>query len=141
MKYFIFGVLTVILLTLLFTLTAGATREEKVDICHCEQPDSESPFQCQTLNIALPAAESHIEEHEADYYGVCEEPTPTTEVTPTEGVTPTDTPEEATPTPFPTYPPATPDTPPNDGRSDGRSSCPECTQQYSKWDGSPVIAK
>ena len=43
----------------------------KVNICHCEQPDSESPFQCQTLNIALPAAIAHLTQHEADHSGSC----------------------------------------------------------------------
>ena len=49
----------------------------QVTICHCETPDSDEPFQCQTLTIGIRAAERHLDEHEADYRGECEEITPT----------------------------------------------------------------
>jgi len=81
------------LMALFFVPPVGAFFVPKVNVCHCEQPDSESPFQCQTLNIAVPAAIAHLTQHDADYAGVCQEepvPTPTPTVTPT----PTDTPKD-----------------------------------------------
>ncbi|MEK6884746.1 MAG: hypothetical protein AABY22_34255 [Nanoarchaeota archaeon] len=62
--------------------------DNQTTICHCETSDGDDPFQCQTLNVGLPAAESHLEEHENDYEGACEE-----------DLSPTPTPEEITPTP------------------------------------------
>lgn len=65
----------------------------KVDICHCESND------CQTLNIAVPAAIAHLQQHDNDYPGQCTEPTPTPSVSPSP--TPTPTPEVPEPTPTP----------------------------------------
>jgi hypothetical protein len=90
---------------------ADATFTPKVNICHCERPDSDDPFQCQTLNIALPAANAHLREHEADYEGTCRvEPIPTPTPRPTHTPRPSPTPEpteEPKPTPTP-QPSATP---------------------------------
>lgn len=77
---------------------AEATYTPKTNVCHCESNE------CQTLNIAIPAAIAHVLQHDDDYYGVCQEvePTPTIEVTPTPQVEVTPTPEvtpEVTPTP------------------------------------------
>lgn len=78
---------------------AQATFTPKVYICHCEQPDSESPFQCQTLHIAVPAALFHLAQHDADYSGQCEEPEPSPSSFPSPSATsypdpsPTDEPE------------------------------------------------
>lgn len=116
------GFIVGVILALLFISQAGATKVEKIDVCHCEQPDSESPFQCQTLNLPQPGVDGHLNQHDADYEGACVEPTPTDvpeeEPTPTEIPEPTDEPkEEVTPTVKPTTPPS----PYNDGLSDGKT--------------------
>lgn len=101
---FLFSFLVLVTGGLLFHATqvdATFTIPTKFDICHCERPDSDSPFQCQTLNLSFQGATAHILQHDADYWGECT-PTPT----PSPTVTPTQTPTE-TPTPTAT-PSATP---------------------------------
>lgn len=69
-------------------------------VCHCEQPDGDEPFQCQTLYIALPAVFAHVTQHDADYVGQCIEPSPSPSTSPTP--TPSESPlssEEPSPTP------------------------------------------
>lgn len=60
-----------------------ATVLPKVDVCHYDGQSGNY----QTLNIAVPAAIAHLQQHEPDYPGECDEeevtPTPTPEVTPT----------------------------------------------------------
>lgn len=112
--WIIVGIMAAVLLVALYFTgipKAGATDDVKVEICHCEQPDSDSPFQCQTLEVGVSGSIAHLEEHDADYAGACleiipsptEEITPTPEVTVTPEVTPTGSPS-ATPTltPVPT---------------------------------------
>src|SRR3990167_6948115 len=42
-----------------------------VNICHCEQPDGEDFYQCQTLHISIPAALAHLTQHDSDHPGAC----------------------------------------------------------------------
>lgn len=96
---------------------AEATNIQKTYVCHCEQPDSDSPFQCQTLHVAVPAALAHLYQHDADYQGVCKEVEPSISPTPTEEpkdycdtlegtqAEDEDCPEEEEPTPTPTKEP------------------------------------
>ena len=82
----VLGVLAILLAFSFFvTMKAGAFFVPKVNVCHCERPDGDNPFQCQTLNVAVPAAIAHLTQHDADYAGSCqiEEPTPAPTVTPT----------------------------------------------------------
>lgn len=131
---FAIGVIIALLVIVTHTPKTEATVIPKTNVCHCEQPDSDSPFQCQTLNIAIPAAAAHLLQHDADYAGECQveaTPTPTCTPTPTEEVTPTptdtpkdycetlpgvqaedvDCPEEEEPTPTPTDEPRVTPTP------------------------------
>ena len=113
---------------------AEATYVPKVDICHYDGQSGNY----QTLHIAAIAAAIHLNQHEDDYSGACEEviPTPTEEVTPT--ITPTVVPCDEAPSelvlvegvPCSTEEPTvTPEATPSDekfdihgdGRSDGRS--------------------
>ena len=71
--------LAVLFWMLMYPKKSEAIALPKVDVCHCEQVDSESPFQCQTLNIAIPAAIAHLAQHEADYSGACEAEEPYTQ--------------------------------------------------------------
>ena len=78
--------------------------DNQTTICHCETPDGDDPFQCQTLTIGEEAAEYHLDEHENDYEEACQEdlsptlipeeitPTPTQEPEPSISPTPTETP-------------------------------------------------
>src|SRR4051812_16192246 len=101
------GLIIGLMAVLVVAQAVGATYVPKVDVCHY---DGESG-NFQTLNIAATAALAHLEEHEADYEGACQEVTPTEEPT----VTPSE--EEVTPTPT-----AAPDVPfVGDGKGDGRS--------------------
>ena len=52
----------------------GATALPKVDVCHCESNE------CETLNIAAPAAAAHLVQHDDDYLGVCQVPEEPTDV-------------------------------------------------------------
>lgn len=169
LNWLLIGTITVIVLFIIWLLAFShfGTREAegtyipKVNLCHCEQPDSDEPFQCQTLNIAVPAAAAHLLQHDADYAGVCqEEPTPTPtpteepEVCEDESATNYGKEEECEyeePTPTPTDQPDPTATPsnvegPGDGRSDGRTESlgclnSSCTQSLSPYDGQPVFNK
>ena len=91
-----------------FTVTRNAEAgnySHKVYVCHCEQPDSESPFQCQTLHIDKHAAKRHLQQHDADYKGQCSESTASPEPTETPSSTPSATPVSS-PTPEPTITPS-----------------------------------
>jgi hypothetical protein len=77
---------------------------DKQTLCHCEQPDSQSPFQCQELEIPSRAAQNHLDEHEADYLGQCEPSTPS----PSSSASPTPT---STPVPSPSSTPSISPTP------------------------------
>ena len=110
---------------------AGATYIPKVDVCHCESNE------CHTLNVAIPASVAHLQQHEDDYAGQCNEVTPS--VTPIPSVEPSVSPEP-TVTETPTATPSPTNTPENkqdvsDGRSDGRSdglcSKPPCVDNRS----------
>jgi len=92
-------ILSVVLFAFVAVKRASAIFIPKTYVCHCEQPDSGSPFQCQTLHITIPSAIAHLAQHDADYSGQCQvdpSPTPTPTVEPS--VTPEPTPE-VTPTP------------------------------------------
>jgi hypothetical protein len=119
----ILGVVIAVILLFLLARSVFASQgyQEKVTICHCESNE------CHTLHVSQVASVSHLEQHEDDYLGACEEViTPTVTVIPTDEVTPS--PEE-TVVPSPTTEEQSKgDVPSSDGRSDGRSSCPECTQ-------------
>lgn len=97
------AILGLIALFVTFTPGRATFQQSKVYVCHCQGNA------CNTLHIAPIAALAHLQQHEDDYRGVCEEvvPTPTKEpeVTPTpiEEVTPTPT-EEVLPTPTDTVP-------------------------------------
>jgi hypothetical protein len=108
--YFLVFLAVIYLLFMRLAMTIYAWEDEDGNfiVCHCEQPDSNSPFQCQTLHLPLPAAQSHLDNHSADYEDACrpqatpaQEPTfsptpvPTAQLTPTTAVTAT---PEATPT-------------------------------------------
>lgn len=137
---------------------ATATQVDKITWCHVEPNGNQ-----QTLHLPLAALQNagHVNAngnplHAGDHPGECVDPTatptPTTRVeispSPTEvPVTPsvTVTPEiTITPTDTPVVTP-TEELKQNsqsdgrtDGRSDGKSSCPECSQPKSSYDGSPV---
>lgn len=85
--YLVLGLLAglvAISLFLFFTRQTSATYQlPNVNICHC--PDG-NPLNCSTKNISLPAALAHLNNHENDYRGVCEE---VVDVCPEEGVQPT----------------------------------------------------
>lgn len=49
---------------------AEATFTPKVDVCHCATADNQVQ-NCQTLNIAIPAAIAHLAQHENDHAGAC----------------------------------------------------------------------
>lgn len=72
-----------------FVKPADAIFIPKVDICHCESNE------CETLHIAVPGAVAHLQQHDQDYAGVCQEP----EVTPTP--TPTEEPDPCIPVDLP----------------------------------------
>lgn len=107
---------------------AEANGVPKVVICH--PPD--------TLEIAAPAAEAHLENHEADYLGPCEEPEPTDTPDP-----PTPTPTEPTPTetPLPTETQPTPTPAPDSTPSPTPTESPTATleQDGSHWDTHLVV--
>lgn len=69
---------------------AEATYVPKAYVCHCEQPDSQSPFQCQTLYLPLPGVAAHLTQHDADYAGSCieVEPSPSPSVSPEPSASP-----------------------------------------------------
>ena len=136
------SIIGVLLLSIIFVQNVVANGPENVYICHYDGTSGNF----QTLNISEQAAEEHLEQHELDYEGACEEASPTPTPTPTPGEeehyacvenactlvegegqntceSNSDC-EEATPTPT-----QTPNVGgPGDGRSDGLSSCPSCTQ-------------
>ena len=102
--------------------------DNQTTICHCEVPDGQaSPDQCQTLTIGEEAAEYHLDEHENDYEGACQEDL---SLTPTpEEITPTPTTEPITPSPTET--PIVVQRSENgggsgDGRSDGHTESLGC---------------
>ena len=73
---------------LAFVLNVQA--DDKVDVCHYDGQSGNF----QTLNIAQEAADEHLEQHELDYAGPCEEASP--EVSPSPEASP-----EASPSPSP----------------------------------------
>ena len=118
-------------LGMVFFNKAGANEFQvpKVDVCHCEGNE------CQTLHIAIPAAFFHVQQHENDYEGACQQPTPTPTLTPTVTLDPTVT---ASPSATPGEQPKTENITSDglsDHRSDGLCSEPPCN----KADFKPVV--
>lgn len=64
-------------------------------VCHCEEPDGEESFQCETLYLPYAAVFWHLLQHDADYRGQCVEPgpSPTPSPSPEPSATPDPSPE------------------------------------------------
>lgn len=158
-------VISLFLIGMVFFGKAGATYQEKVNICHRTESEN-NPWNAIRINQS--ALETHLEHGDFLYEGPvkenghptndgdewCEENEPEEEITPTEGVTPTiiecDQDECVTPTltPDPTATPTATVTPgegekpeviTSDGRSDGKSSCPDCTKAPAQPTLIPIV--